>query len=174
MNVAALLSRAAVAYADRTAVRFGATRITYADLSDMAGRMAGALRTAGLRPGDRLAIFMRNNPEYIISLFAAFHAGLCVVPVNVRLHPRELAHILENAGCRGLLFGEEKASEVREAAGDADGLVLVRVGDEGPGVSFGELLERGDPLATPAAVAPDDLAWLFYTSGTTVVPKGRC
>ena len=172
MNVAALLGRAAVTYADRTAIRFGARRITYADLGEMAARMAGALRTAGLRSGDRVAIFMRNNPEYIVSLFGAFHAGLCVVPVNVRLHPKELAYILGNAECRALVFGEENIAEVGEATADADDLMLVRVGGEGPGASFGELIEAGDPFAATAEVAPDDLAWLFYTSGTTGVPKG--
>ena len=172
MNVASLLSRAALAHADRPAVRFGARRITYADLGEMAARMAGALRAAGLRPGDRVAIFMRNNPEYIISLFGAFHAGLCAVPVNARLHPRELAYILGNADCRALIFGEEKAPEVGESVGDADGLILVRVGDERPGVSFRRLLETADPSAAIAEVAPDDLAWLFYTSGTTGRPKG--
>ena len=172
MNVAALLGRAAVAYADRTAIRFGARRITYTELGEMAARMAGALRTAGLLPGDRVAIFMRNNPEYIISLFGAFHAGLCVVPVNVRLHPKELAHILGDAECRALVFGEESAAAVAEATAHADDLVLARVGRNGPGISFREMVEEGDQLAAIAEVASDDLAWLFYTSGTTGVPKG--
>ena len=172
MNVAALLGRAAVTYADRTAIRFGARRITYADLGEMAARIAGAFRAAGLRPGDRVAIFMRNNPEYIISLFGALHAGLCIVPVNVRLHPKELAYILGNAECRALVFGEEKAADVGEATADADNVMLVRVGREGPGTSFREVLEAGDRFTATAEVEPDDLAWLFYTSGTTGLPKG--
>ncbi len=172
MNTAAFLSKAALAHRDRCAVRFGGERLTYGELDERASRLAGALLDAGLTAGDRLAVFMRNNPEYLITIFAAFRAGLCAVPVNVKLHPSELAYILGNAECRGLVYGADKSADVTEAIGESPVDLLVRVGDDGPGTGFCDLLAGGDPETPLAEVAPDDLAWLFYTSGTTGFPKG--
>ncbi len=172
MNTAAFLSKAAVAYRDRVALRFGDERLSYGELDERVARLAGALASAGLEPGERLAIFMRNNPEYLITIFAAFRAGLCAVPVNAKLHPSELAYILGNAECSGLVYGSEKASDIAEAIGGAPVEHLWHVGGEGPGSPFSEALASGDPSTPLADVAPDDLAWLFYTSGTTGFPKG--
>jgi long-chain acyl-CoA synthetase len=172
MNTAALLSKTAVAYRDRIALRFGDERITYGELDEQVARLAGSLLEAGLTKGERLAIFMRNNPEYLVTIFAAFRAGLCAVPVNAKLHPSELAYILGNAECAALVYGEEKAGDVAEATEESSVAHLVRVGGDGPGRDFAELIETGDPATQMADVAPDDLAWLFYTSGTTGFPKG--
>ena len=172
MNTAAFLSKAGVAHGDRVALRYGDERLTYAELDEQAARLAGALLDAGLRAGDRLGIFMRNNPEYLVTIFAAFRAGLCAVPVNAKLHPSELAYILGNAECAGLVYGTEKAADVAAAMGESPLTQLVRVGDEGPGSSFSDLLAAGDPQTPMLDVEPDDLAWLFYTSGTTGFPKG--
>ena len=172
MNTAAFLAKAAVAHGDRTALRFDAERISYAELDERVARLAGSLRARGLEHGDRLAIFMRNRPEYLVTIFAAFRAGLCAVPVNAKLHPSELAYILGNAGCAGLVFGEEKATEALEATATSPVAQLIRVGNDGRGVGFDQLIEDGDAATPLAEVGPDDLAWIFYTSGTTGVPKG--
>lgn len=172
MNTAALLSKAGLAHGDRVALRFGDERLTYGELDERVARFAGALLNAGLARGDRLAIYMRNNPEYLITIFAAFRAGLCAVPVNVKLHPSELAYILGNAECAGLVYGSDQSAGVMEAIAESPVEHLVHVGDEGSGTSFADLLAKGDPRTPPTDVAQDDLAWLFYTSGTTGFPKG--
>ncbi|MEZ5102173.1 MAG: long-chain fatty acid--CoA ligase [Thermoleophilia bacterium] len=172
MNVARLLSKAAVAYRDRPALRWGDASLTYGELDDLVSRTAAGLVGRGVGHGDRVAIFMRNRPEYAVALLAVMRAGGCVVPVNVKLHARELAYVLANAEARALVLGGEEAEAVEQALAESPVQVLVRVGDGGPGEAFASVLAAaGDGLAD-AEVAPDDLAWLFYTSGTTGFPKG--
>ena len=103
MNLAVLLARAARTFGDRPALSVGAS--VWADYRRLAGRvaaLAGGLTTAlGLRPGDRLALAMSNAPEFMEALLAAWHAGLVAVPMNAKLHRREFAYILDDAGARG-------------------------------------------------------------------------
>jgi acyl-CoA synthetase (AMP-forming)/AMP-acid ligase II len=111
----------------------------------------------GLSPGDRVAIVMRNRPEYLEALFAIWHAGLVAVPVNARLHRDEIAYILSDSETSVVVTDAEHADDV-------DGAV----------VAPGEQWER-ITSASPAPLVdrgPDDPAWLFYTSGTTGRPKG--
>ena len=172
VNAAALISKAAASHGQRTALRFGKRRLTYEELDDQAARLAGALLEQGLSRGDRVAIFMRNNPEYLTAVFATFRAGLCALPINAKLHASELAYILGNAECRTLVFGAEHEASVADALTDASVDHLIHVGEDGPGVAFQKLVATGDPATPLADVGPDDLAWLFYTSGTTGFPKG--
>jgi len=172
MNVGALIEQAVVVYGDKAAIRFGNRTLSYADVGLDVARLADAFRQAGLAHGDRVAIFMRNNPEYLLTLFACFRAGLCAVPVNAKLHPNELAYILGNAECGALVFGEETAGSVADAVTKAPVDRLIRVGGSGQDDSFEDVVSSGDPDVSPADVEPDDLAWLFYTSGTTGFPKG--
>jgi len=146
MNLAALLTPS-----PRPAVALGPRVLwTYAALHDRASRIAGALaRRHGLQPGDRVAIAMKNAPEYVELLFAAWIGGFVAVPINASLHPREIAWIIEDSGAR------------------------VRFGPDGiaPGGADYAALLAADPAPMREA-APDDPAWLFYTSGTTGRPKG--
>ncbi len=143
----------------------------HADWSMLAARTAGAaagLRDElGLSSGDRVAIVMRNRPEYLEALFAIWHAGLVAVPVNARLHRDEIAYILEHSGSVVVVTDAEHAGDVESLVGTVASLRAVVVA---PG-------ERWDRLtaSSPAALVdrqPDDAAWLFYTSGTTGRPKG--
>jgi long-chain acyl-CoA synthetase len=100
-NVAALLARAGRCW-PRLAALALADRVVcdYVTLAGRAARIAGALEAAGLAEGERVAIVSRNTPEYIEALFGCWWAGLVVVPVNAKLHARELAYILEDSGAR--------------------------------------------------------------------------
>ena len=169
MNLAVWIERHGLRRPDAPALADG-ERI-HADWATFAARTAGAaggLRNElGLVPGDRVAIVMRNRPEYLEALFATWHAGLVAVPVNARLHRDEIAHILDDSGSSVVVTDEDHADEVEPLVGTVAGLQAVVLA---PG-------ERWDRLATapPAALVdrqPEDAAWLFYTSGTTGRPKG--
>ncbi len=132
-----------------------------------AGVAAGLRRDFGVSPGDRVAIVMRNRPEYLEALFAVWHAGLVAVPVNARLHRDEIAYILEHSGSTLAVTDAEHADDVESLIGTVASLRAVVVA---PG-------ERWNRLTTssPAPLVdrrPEDPAWLFYTSGTTGRPKG--
>jgi long-chain acyl-CoA synthetase len=124
--------------------------------------MAAALRTTlRLEPGDRVALLMTNSPEYVEIFWAAWWAGLAVVPINAKLHPKEAEYILDHSGARVCFV-------TPDLAGNAAGPMRVIVA----GSDEYRRLHAGDAAPPVADAAPDDLAWLFYTSGTTGVPKG--
>ena len=131
------------------------------------GAAAGLRDTFGLSPGQRVAIVMRNRPEYIEAMFAIWHAGLVVVPVNARLHRDEIAYILEHSESAVVVTDTDHADDVESLVGTVASLQAAVIA---PG-------ERWDRL-TASAPAPlvdrrtHDPAWLFYTSGTTGRPKG--
>lgn len=169
MNLAQLLADAAGNSPDAPALARGnAITATYADHADRSAGLGGSfLNDLGLAPGDRVAIAMKNAPEYSEIMFGAWHAGLATVPMNARLHPREFAYILENSGARACFVSDDLDQSIVEAAAMVPSLEHVIVTGS---ARYGELL--GAAPAELAAVDGDALAWLFYTSGTTGWPKG--
>ncbi len=167
MNIANWLTRAAREFPDRPALGLGAATVAdYRTHGDRAARLAAALRERlDLRPGDRVALVMANVPSYVEILFAAWHAGLAAVPVNAKLHAEEIAFILENSGARVCFVTPDTAATVNTAAAGR-AITIIETGTP----DFAALF-AGDP-APVAEAAPDALAWLFYTSGTTGRPKG--
>jgi long-chain acyl-CoA synthetase len=166
MSLAHLLERHARLAPQRPAI-FNGTQL-HATHGQWAARSAAAaqrLREAGLVPGDRVLLFLRNHPRYLELLWACWWAGLVAVPVNAKLHPREVEWIIDNAQARwafvtadvapDTLAGLERQIDVESAAADA-----LLAADE------------GTPLPEPVPREPNDTAWLFYTSGTTGRPKG--
>jgi acyl-CoA synthetase (AMP-forming)/AMP-acid ligase II len=110
---------------------------------------------------------MSNGVESIEVMYAIWHAGLCAVPMNAKLHAREFAFILENSGAKLCFVTPDLAGTIAEAAKEAPGLKEI-VDVTTRSYTF---MEVGDPIALTEA-EPTDLAWLFYTSGTTGRPKG--
>ena len=169
MNLAYLLADAAARAPESPALADGDTIVSsYAEHADTSARLAGAfLSDLGLAAGDRVAIAMKNATEYSEIMLGAWHAGFAAVPMNARLHPREFAYILENSGARICFVSEDLAEGIADAAKDVPSVEhIVIVGS----ARYRELTSVA-PVAV-ADVAPDDLAWLFYTSGTTGRPKG--
>ena len=170
MNLALLLSRSAALYADRPAISSGeAVRFSYAELARRAAALASALLgRLALRPGDCVGLVMGNCPEYLEVLFGLWHAGLIAVPINAKLHPREIAWILDNAECRLCFVTADLAENIAAQQGGLERLgTVIEIGS----ADYRRLVTL-EPAPVCAATAPDDIAWLFYTSGTTGRPKG--
>jgi long-chain acyl-CoA synthetase len=169
MHLAQLLHRAARKHPGQPAIRVGArVWASYGDLARrcavLAARLSGRF---GLRPGDRVALAMLNDPAFIEVLLACWQAGLAAVPMNAKLHPKELRYILDHSGARLCFATTHLADAIGAEMADADALeALIEV----TGREYADLL-TGDPAPGPAPGA-NDLAWLFYTSGTTGRPKG--
>lgn len=168
MNQATVLAQVARSFADRPALSLGTEILCdYAGFADRVARLAGGLRALGLRDGDRVALVMKNCPAFWESLYAIWHAGLAAVPVNAKLHPKEHAYILDNSGSRVCLATPELANDLAAVRGDVPALDQL-IATDSP--DYGAL---GDGKPAPVAeTRPTDLAWLFYTSGTTGRPKG--
>ncbi len=169
MNLARLLVRAARLHPDRPAVLLGEQPVLgYRELAERTARLAGHLhRDLGLEPGERVAVFMSNDVAYLEVLYAAWWAGLAVVPINAKLHPRELEFILGDSGAAVLFVSGDLAADLRPMLDSLPALQQVYT----PGEPAYEAALAAAPLA-PVHRAPEDLAWLFYTSGTTGRPKG--
>ena len=169
MNLANLVLRNARVHGDRPALYHGDAPVCdWATLAGQVAALAGALTERfGLRPGDRVGLFMANTPQYLALKYAAWWAGMTALPINAKLHERELAYILDNAGARICFVTADLADKGAAAAALVDRVEHVVVADsaEFAALSSGD----GAPLAD---VAPADIAWLFYTSGTTGQPKG--
>jgi acyl-CoA synthetase (AMP-forming)/AMP-acid ligase II len=168
-NVASTLARAARSWPTLPALALGTAEIRdYATLAVRVSRLAGVLLAGGLRPGDRVALVSRNAPAYVETLFACWWAGLVAVPVNAKLHTRELAYVLADSEARWVFADrhwQEEIEPLREDLPELDRVVELG-GDE---------YERGISGTAPRSLAPcagEDRAWLFYTSGTTGRPKG--
>jgi long-chain acyl-CoA synthetase len=163
MNLAAHLARNAARDPSGPALGLG-TRVVsdWATMARDAARLAGGLRALGLEPGARVAIVAGNSPDYARALHAIWWAGLAAVPINVKLHPKELAYCLDHSGAALVLHAADLAANVGETGSTARAI-------EFGGPEWRKL--HGEAIAM-AETAPDALAWLFYTSGTTGRPKG--
>jgi long-chain acyl-CoA synthetase len=167
MNIAMWLERAGQSHASRPAIGRG-TRVIhdFGTLASRAARLSGALRTQfGLRPGERVAVVAKNCSEYVELLFAIWHAGLTAVPTNAKLHGAELGYIIEHSGAR-VCFASSGLDDIIAPHAPNSLERLIRI--DGPGY---DALVGADAMSLEPR-APDDLAWLFYTSGTTGRPKG--
>lgn len=161
MNIASWLARRAAQDPERPALFDGTTQVcTYAGFDAKARAVAGWLRAQGIAAGDCVAIFMDNLPDYLIVQYGIWYAGAAAVPINAKLHGREAAWIIQNAESLITFANGTKADALREAGAQSRVIDVLQE-------PF-----QADPVARCAHRAPEDLAWLFYTSGTTGQPKG--
>jgi len=168
-NISSLLLRSARRFPALPAIAIGgAVQHRYGALAARVTRLAGAFVDAGLRAGDRVALVSSNCGEYVEALFACWHAGLCAVPVNGKLHPLELGYVLQHSGARWAFVDGGWAVALGAMASECP--ALQRVVEFG-GDDYARLF-TATPCDAPKAVASTDAAWLFYTSGTTGRPKG--
>ena len=169
MNVALWLEASARSSPSAPALLDGTTVVaTYQQFAGRAAAIAAALKVRhGIDPGDRVAVFMPNRTDYLECLYGIWWAGAVAVPVNAKLHAREAAWILQHAEARLAFVTEKSAAALREAAEPPAGAALVDV-DAG---AFQDMRPAGSPVP-PTSRSAHDLAWLFYTSGTTGRPKG--
>ena len=169
MNPAVWVERHGRLLRDQPALAEGErVHATWGEFASTTAAVAAALRDDHhLSPGDRVAIVMRNRPEYLEALFGIWHAGLVAVPVNARLHRDEIAYIVEHSGSAVVVTDDDHAGDVESLLGTVAPLRATVVA---PGEQWTRLT-----AAAPAPLVergPDDPAWLFYTSGTTGRPKG--
>ncbi|MBN1201113.1 MAG: AMP-binding protein [Anaerolineae bacterium] len=166
---------------EKTALICDDRRLTYADLDEIANRLANALIARGIERGDRIVIFLNNSLEAVAGIFAALKAGGVFVIVHHTTKRNRLAYILNNCQAKALLFGSQNAALVEDVLAEVPSLrVCVSCGKHAGEVaathertlSFDSILATY-PAGRPPQVNIDlDLACLIYTSGSTGVPKG--
>lgn len=143
-----------------------ALSLSYGELDRQASRIAAHLVERGLGPGDRVAICTANGLEFVAAWFGTVYAGCTTLPIPVMSTAHEIAFRLQHAGCRALLTDRDRMSVAQESktrAGTSAEVLLVD----------GAIANTNSELA-PCDAAPDSLAMLLYTSGTTGAAKGVC
>ena len=172
-------------YPERTALIEGEREITYRELEERANRLAHHLLAAGVRPGDRVALYGRNTIESVVAMVAIFKARAVMVNVNYRYVPAELQHLLEDSDA-AVLVHEDRYSDVVAATlpstpGVRECVVIGAAGERAatpPDVPDGVLVtDYSDALAGASAERDfgprsDDDLYMLYTGGTTGFPKG--
>lgn len=169
MNLSLLLRAAARDHGNRPALDFGTETvegsITYGEMDTEADRVAAGLRTLGVARGERVAIVMGNVPHFCYSYFGILRAGAIAAPLNPTLTARELGRILSDSGARVVLAAPPAMLPVTDAMSSAPTVERV------VSISEWEAVLAGNETADED-VAPEDIAVLAYTSGTTAEPKG--
>lgn len=144
--------------------------VSYGELWSLVRAVAGYLRDAGLRRGDRVAVLLENSPEYIAAYYGALAAGAAAVGLNSAARARELTAWLEHSGARWLVADRRHPDFARLT--EIEGLTVVAVGDgaAGPARAWSDVLAAAP--ADAVEVTADEPAAIIYTSGTTGRPKG--
>ena len=163
-----------IAFADRPYLIYGDERLTYAQAHARVNAVAAWLAAAGVAPGDRVAIAMRNYPEWMLIYWACVSCGIAVVGMNAWWTPEEMAYALSDSVPKVLFLDAERLARLNERPDAAAGLKLVGVRIDGSPATvtpWSEVIGHGGSMPD-AAIDADADACIFYTSGTTGNPKG--
>jgi long-chain acyl-CoA synthetase len=168
-----IVTRAAERFGPKAALVAGGRTLTYQELDDLCGRVAGGLHQLGVRPGDRVSLYSPNRWEWVVAYHAALRAGAVVNPINVMLTPEEVAFVLNDCGAAAIFTGGDQAEVMLSVTRDVPALRQVISFDRvsGGGTFFADLLESGVGPQVPRP-APAEASTIGYTSGTTGHPKG--
>jgi long-chain acyl-CoA synthetase len=172
MNIAQNVERGARFFPNKAALVFESRSITYQELDCLASRLAGGLSRLGVKKGDRVALFLPNIPEFVISYLGILKVGAVSVSVNAMLKSGEVKFILRDCGAKALVTTEKLRNNVPDQELPDLNYILIAEGKSRQDISLEELI-AGDHFE-PRAIAMnrDEPAAIVYTSGTTGFPKG--
>jgi acyl-CoA synthetase (AMP-forming)/AMP-acid ligase II len=173
MNIGHLLTKSSRTYPEILSIAYGDKKFTYRETNERVNRFANIIREMGLGVGDRVSIVQKNCPQILETMLACFKAGLAAVPINARLHPEELAYIINDSGSKALVYSEdfiETVKSIREGLNEVAHFICLS--DDRDSLDYENLISNGSPKEAETDVNPNSLAWIFYTSGTTGKPKG--
>lgn len=156
---------------DQPALIHGDRRINWGEFKQRTNNLARNLLAAGIEPGDKIAFYMRNCPEYAEGIAAAFKASLTHVNVNYRYIDHELIYLMDNSDSTVVIYQaefQEHVDHIRDRLPDVKVWLAV---DNGKPSSYEEMVNAGDGSPAGVTHSPDDLLFL-YTGGTTGMPKG--
>ena len=174
INAGDFLVSTARKYPEKTAIVFREQRISYRELNLRVNRLAHHLLDMGVRKGDRVGFMLYNSNQFLEIVYACFKIGAVAVPLNFRLHPREVKWCLDNVGCKVFAYGAACAGQVNPVKQEFSTVEqIIYSGPEAPGGEhhFETLTSAGSEEEPKVRVEPDDPAYCIFTGGTTGVMK---
>ena len=168
------------AYGERDAVVLGDQRVTFAELGQRVDALAAGLDNLGLRKGDNVVLLLPNCLEFIYLYWGLGKVGAVFVPMNPLFRRREIGHVLADSEAAAVVFapkvmGNDLWGIIKSLRDDLPNLrYAIAIGDDVPegATAFNGLLAQAESAPPEGLAEPDDLFGLFYTSGTTGMPKG--
>ncbi|HEY9236660.1 MAG TPA: class I adenylate-forming enzyme family protein [Phenylobacterium sp.] len=161
------------AYGDRDYLVYDQDRLTYAQAHAQVNAIAAWLFEQGVKPGDRVAIAMRNYPEWLLIYWACVSTGVAAVGMNAWWVTDEMEYALQDSAPKVIFADAERLARILERPSMTGGAKVVAVRTEAPTgvIPYAEVIAGGGAMPE-VSVDPDADACIFYTSGTTGVPKG--
>jgi acyl-CoA synthetase (AMP-forming)/AMP-acid ligase II len=174
MNIGKLFTKAARSFPERSAICYGDHEWTYSRANEQINCLANGFKSLGLKKGDHVAVLQFNCPQTIETMFACFKAGICAVPINFRLHPKEYGYIIDHSDSSAVVFSQDFRDDLHSIRGQMPKVkhYICLSNPLENMLDYKELIRNNSPKFDDVDVERDDLAWLFYTSGTTGRPKG--
>jgi long-chain acyl-CoA synthetase len=173
-NLGELLSISSQKYPQRTAIVFGQKKLSYKTLNDLTESIASGLLELGIKKQDRIAIFLDNCPEFVISYYAILKAGCVAVPINYMFKIEEAKFILQDSQAVCMITSRtyvDMAEELRLRVDSLKTIISTTTSREDV-LDFKRIKKTDTEILNKALSAPEDLAVILYTSGTTGYPKG--
>lgn len=174
MTLIEMLEESCRIHPRKNALIFGKKRVTYRQLNNQVAAVSHGLVRLGIKKDEKIAILLKNCPEYIVSYFAVLRGGGIVIPLNFMLKEEELRYILDNAEVSTIITSPEFISVINRLKLRLENLKqVIVVGEKTPDtIDFCELLSESLTGEKVLDLNPDDVAAIIYTSGTTGHPKG--
>ena len=175
-QVGYFLTRNSTMFPDHVAVIHDGRTITYRELNVAANRLANHFLEMGIRKGDRVGFLLSNSIEIVILWYATQKIGVAAMPINLRLLPDEVSHIINDAQCRVLVYSEKYRDLAITSLGECHCVQYLLYKGDGssglPGTDIVPLILDGDSSEPAVDVSGDDESVILYTSGTTGRSKG--
>ena len=177
-DLVTMLKGTSCRYRKKTAIIFGAKKISYAQLDELSDKAAAAFRRLGVKSKDKVALWLHNCPEFVYSYFGILKLGAVVVPINSMFKREEAKFIIENSESCLIVCSVDKIDHARVVLSRVESLRHIvcvpccNHGKEEKVADFNSLIQNEEALSVSVEVSPDDTAQIIYTSGTTGLPKG--
>ncbi|MBU1852879.1 MAG: long-chain fatty acid--CoA ligase [Candidatus Omnitrophica bacterium] len=173
-NLVLLLKETSKRFPDKAALFYSDKKISYRDLYERSLKLAQGLKNLGIQKGDRVALFLLNSPEFIISYFAIISVNAICTPINNMFKEEELGFILKDSGAKVIISSVVFLDIINSAKKNTPDLKHMIISDGVIPDTFNlcEIIERSPLIKEDISIDPDDVASILYTSGTTGNPKG--